>query len=114
MIAPSRGRSAYLARLHKLLIATAAITVLVPALRAQQAPEQQAGGSVPPARTQPAPKPRQQSDGERVFAENCSRCHAMPEGFSSRIAGTVERHMRIRASLSEQDVNALMRFFNPQ
>lgn len=52
-------------------------------------------------------------DGQQVWEQNCSRCHNAPEGFSSHISGTVARHMRIRAGLSKQDEQALMRFLNP-
>ena len=54
-----------------------------------------------------------QSEGERVFAQNCARCHTPPDGFSPRISGTIALHMRVRASLSEHDMQELMRFFNP-
>ena len=54
-----------------------------------------------------------QSDGERVFQQNCSRCHTQPDGFSPRISGTVVRHMRVRASLSKHDEEALLQYFNP-
>lgn len=53
------------------------------------------------------------SDGERVFEQNCSRCHNAPQGFSPQISGTIVRHMRVRASLSEKDAQALLRFLNP-
>jgi mono/diheme cytochrome c family protein len=53
------------------------------------------------------------SDGERIFAQNCSRCHNPPDGFSPRISGTVVRHMRVRANLSEADMQTLMKFFHP-
>ncbi len=53
------------------------------------------------------------NDGQRVFEQNCSRCHNPPDGFSPRISGTVVRHMRVRANLSEQDMKALMKFFHP-
>jgi cytochrome c5 len=53
------------------------------------------------------------SEGERIFMQNCSRCHATPEGFSPRISGTIVRHMRVRASLSQHDEEELLRFFNP-
>jgi cytochrome c5 len=68
------------------------------------------------AHTKPAAAKRShdESDGERVFAANCSRCHTAPDGFSPHITGTVVRHMRVRASLSEQDEKALLRFFNSQ
>lgn len=53
------------------------------------------------------------SEGERIFAQNCSRCHTAPEGFSPHISGTIVRHMRVRAQLSEHDEQELLRFFNP-
>ena len=54
-----------------------------------------------------------QEDGERIFQQNCSRCHNAPDGFSSRISGTVVRHMRVRAGLSHHDAEELLRFLNP-
>ncbi len=54
-----------------------------------------------------------QSEGERVFSQNCSRCHNAPEGFSPSISGTVIRHMRVRAQLSQHDEQELLRFLNP-
>jgi mono/diheme cytochrome c family protein len=53
------------------------------------------------------------SDGERVFQQNCSRCHDAPQGFPPQISGTIARHMRVRASLSQKDEQALLRFLNP-
>jgi cytochrome c5 len=52
-------------------------------------------------------------NGQRIWEENCSRCHAAPEGFSPRISGTIVRHMRVRASLSQHDEEELLRFLNP-
>ena len=57
--------------------------------------------------------PVHQDEGQRVFDQNCSRCHTAPDGFSPRISGTVVRHMRVRASLSKQDEQELLRFLNP-
>lgn len=54
-----------------------------------------------------------EDDGERIFAKHCSRCHNAPEGFSPRIAGTITRHMRVRANLSAEEERALLRYFNP-
>jgi cytochrome c5 len=55
----------------------------------------------------------QQDEGQRIFERRCSSCHNAPEGFSPRMSGTVVRHMRVRASLSQHEEEALMRFFNP-
>jgi cytochrome c5 len=54
-----------------------------------------------------------EDEGQRVFEQNCSRCHNAPEGFSPRISGTIVRHMRVRANLSEHDEQLLLKFFNP-
>jgi len=56
---------------------------------------------------------QQQDEGEQVFQRHCSRCHTAPDGFSPHIAGTVVRHMRVRASLSQHEEEALLRFLNP-
>jgi cytochrome c5 len=52
-------------------------------------------------------------EGQAIFHQNCSRCHKAPEGFSPRISGTIVRHMRVRASLSEHDERAILHFLNP-
>ena len=51
--------------------------------------------------------------GQLKFQQNCSRCHEAPQGFSSRISGTILRHMRVRASLSAADEREILRFLNP-
>jgi mono/diheme cytochrome c family protein len=51
--------------------------------------------------------------GQRVFEQQCARCHNAPEGFSQGISGTIIRHMRVRASLSHGEEEDLLRFFNP-
>ena len=54
-----------------------------------------------------------QDPGERKFQENCRRCHDAPEQISPRIAGTVVRHMRVRASLSAKDERDILRYLAP-
>jgi cytochrome c5 len=51
--------------------------------------------------------------GQRVFEQNCSRCHNAPEGFPPSVSGTIATHMRVRAGLSEADYKALLRYLNP-
>jgi mono/diheme cytochrome c family protein len=71
--------------------------------------------SAPPAGgSQPNSSPASQPDrGQQVFEQNCARCHNAPVGFSPRVAGTIARHMRVRASLSDEDYKALRRFLAP-
>ena len=90
------------------------LIALVAAVQAQAGPAQQSAVHTAP-KTQITAKQMSQSsnEGERIFAQNCSRCHNAPEGFSPRISGTVVRHMRVRAQLSQHDAEELLRFFNP-
>ena len=68
----------------------------------------------PAAATHGAAQTAPQSDtGDRIFQQHCSRCHTAPEGFSPRISGTIVRHMRVRASLSQHEEEELLRFLNP-
>jgi cytochrome c5 len=71
-------------------------------------PRQPAGSTKSAAAAKP-----QESEGQRVFQQNCSRCHNAPEGFSPSISGTIVRHMRVRASLSQHDEQELLHFMNP-
>lgn len=91
--------------LPAVLLSTALLPVLVLAKSASHQDQSQ-----PQTKPAPAAKPDR---GQEVFAENCSRCHNAPEGFSPRISGTIARHMRVRANLSNDDYQALRRFLNP-
>jgi len=94
-----------------LLLICALLTTTLPALsQTQKSTQSQPNRQSTSKITQSAVK---QNNGERVFEQNCSRCHNAPEGFSSRISGTIVRHMRTRANLSEEDAQAVLRFFNP-
>jgi mono/diheme cytochrome c family protein len=64
----------------------------------------------PPA---PAVSNSGQKSGEEVFMQNCSRCHKPPMAISPRTTGTVVMHMRVRAKLSRQDEQALLRYLAP-
>lgn len=90
------------------------LTALAATVQAQATPAQQSAVHTTP-KTQIAAKQmgKSSNEGERIFAQNCSRCHNAPDGFSSRISGTVVRHMRVRAQLSQHDEEELLRFFNP-
>jgi len=91
--------------------AAALATVLLAALPLAA---QKSGGQQTPQ--QPGAKPAQADApdrGQRVFEQNCARCHTSPDGFSPRISGTIARHMRMRANLSDADYKDLVHFLNP-
>lgn len=53
------------------------------------------------------------AEGEKRFHQNCGRCHSEPTSISPRIAKTVLKHMRVRASLSSEDEKYILSFLAP-
>lgn len=66
-----------------------------------------------PQRSVPSKSHDTGDEGQRAFEQNCARCHTAPNGLSTRISGTIVRHMRVRANLSRHDEEVLLHYFNP-
>jgi cytochrome c5 len=49
-------------------------------------------------------------EGERRFRSNCGRCHVAPPKFPPRMMATIVRHMRVRASLTNDDMRMILRY----
>jgi mono/diheme cytochrome c family protein len=49
-------------------------------------------------------------EGEKRFRSNCARCHAAPPKFAPRMMGTIVRHMRVRANITDQDMRMVLRY----
>jgi cytochrome c5 len=49
-------------------------------------------------------------DGEKRFRSNCGRCHAAPPKFPPRMMATIVRHMRVRATITDQDMRLILRY----
>jgi cytochrome c5 len=94
-----------------LLLVACALAALLPLLA-------QSGAPVPQSRHLRPAQPGQSKkdstpDGQKIFRQNCARCHDAPQSFPPQITGTILRHMRVRASLSAEDEKALLQFMNP-
>ena len=46
--------------------------------------------------------------GEQRFRTNCSRCHAAPHKFPPRMMATIVRHMRVRATITDEDMRLIL------
>jgi cytochrome c5 len=97
-------------QLAKIRIAVSVILLSSVITMGAQSPDKQPTQGKKPAA---ANKVHEENQGQRVFDQNCSRCHNTPDGFSPHVSGTVARHMRVRAQLSEHDYQELLRFLNP-
>jgi len=49
-------------------------------------------------------------EGEKRFHSNCGRCHAAPPKFPPRMMTTIVRHMRVRATITDQDMRFILRY----
>jgi len=49
-------------------------------------------------------------EGEKRFRSNCGRCHAAPPKFPPRMMATIVRHMRVRATITDQDMRLILRY----
>jgi cytochrome c5 len=48
------------------------------------------------------------AQGEQRYRANCSRCHAAPQKFPPRMMSTVLRHMRVRATITDEDMRLVL------
>ena len=46
--------------------------------------------------------------GEQRFRANCGRCHAAPQKFPPRMMKTILRHMRVRATITNEDQRLIL------
>lgn len=47
-------------------------------------------------------------EGEKRFRANCGRCHAAPQKFPPRMMATIIRHMRVRATITDEDMRFVL------
>lgn len=69
----------------------------------------------PPVSTASAPGDTAQDDtmrleGEKRYRANCARCHAAPPKFPPRMMGTIIRHMRVRAMITDEEMRLILRY----
>jgi mono/diheme cytochrome c family protein len=49
-------------------------------------------------------------EGEKRFSANCGRCHQSPHKFPPRMMLTIERHMRVRALITDEDLRLIVHY----
>ena len=94
------------------LVAASGLIAALPALSASKMQPQDTRSPTKQSAQKDA-KAAQAGNGEQKFKQNCSRCHEAPQELSPHISRTILRHMRVRASLSQQDERDILKFLNP-
>ena len=49
-------------------------------------------------------------EGEKVFRANCGRCHQAPHKLSPAMMRTAIRHMRVRATITDEDMRVILAY----
>ena len=49
-------------------------------------------------------------EGEKRFHSNCGRCHTAPPKFAPRMMATIVRHMRVRATITDEDMRFILHY----
>jgi mono/diheme cytochrome c family protein len=94
------------------VVAIAAMVLLAPGLaRAQQNKTAPAPGASSASAATGAGQSNEAAlriEGEKRFQANCGRCHQSPHKFPPRMVLTIERHMRVRATLTDEDMRLIV------
>jgi mono/diheme cytochrome c family protein len=82
---------------------------------AANAPESAPSANVAHANAVPSSAASQEDarwrlEGEKRFATNCGRCHQAPHKYPPRVMATVIRHMRVRATITDDDMRYILRY----
>jgi mono/diheme cytochrome c family protein len=63
-----------------------------------------------PSAISPQDDARWRLEGEKRFATNCGRCHQSPHKYPPRMTATIVRHMRVRATITDEDMRYILRY----
>ena len=98
----------------KLLTIAAWALLLGSSIRLFAQPQTPANGQQPhKSNSTTTTKSKDAKEGERRFQQNCGRCHTFPEAISPREVKAVMQHMRVRASLTEEDEELILHYLAP-
>jgi len=75
---------------------------------ASSAKRSSAGFPAPSAKETAAVESAMRVEGEKRFRTNCGRCHMAPHKFPPRVMATAIRHMRVRATLTDEDMRFIL------
>jgi hypothetical protein len=65
------------------------------------------------SKANPASNKSAADEGERRFKQNCGRCHIPPEALSHREVKAAVQHMRVRAMLTAEDEQLILKYLAP-
>ena len=94
--------------MKRVLVVASSLLALATLLAA--APEPRRTNSTNPVAVTRGQNDEARIEGERRFRANCGRCHAAPQKFPPRVMATVMRHMRVRATITDEDMRLILAY----
>jgi cytochrome c5 len=92
------------------LLAAALLALPAVARRTSKPAPSSTASAAKPAVHSDASNDAMRLDGEKRFQANCGRCHQFPHKFPPRMILTIERHMRVRALVTDEDMRVIIRY----
>ena len=89
----------------KLIVASCALALITALCMAVDSPH--SGPTIPVAQNS-VQADDMRLEGEKRFHANCGRCHAAPQKFPPRMMATIVRHMRVRATITDEDMRLVL------
>lgn len=89
-------------------IATLWIATLLTIAAAAVPPRNSNSAAASPAANKIQDADTMRIEGEKRFRANCGRCHAAPQKFPPRMMATILRHMRVRATITDEDMRLVL------
>jgi mono/diheme cytochrome c family protein len=93
---------------HRELAATT--TSSAPAAPSTATPPKKAATRVAAAPVSPQQQDAARAEGEKRFSTNCGRCHQAPHRLAPRMMATAIRHMRVRATITDEDMRLILQY----
>jgi hypothetical protein len=90
----------------KIIVASTALALISVLCAALDSPH--SNGPTTPVAQSSAKADAMRLEGEKRFHANCGRCHAAPQKFPPRVMATVVRHMRVRATITDEDMRLVL------
>ena len=90
----------------KIILASAVLGLISVLCAAANSPR--SDGPTTPVAQSSAQADAMRMEGEKRFRANCGRCHAAPQKFPPRMMATIVRHMRVRATITDEDMRLVL------
>jgi cytochrome c5 len=92
----------------RVAILTAVLTLLSSVYAAEPPRKSESASINTPVARSSAEADAMRVQGEQRFHANCGRCHAAPQKFPPRMMATIVRHMRVRATITDEDMRLVL------